>query len=59
MDAQPDARRKVIFQHPTLTWLQVVVWEGSMAAMLRRLDYAEVIEPADELPEETMREDEE
>lgn len=48
-----EVRRKVILQHPEyqagIGWLQVVVWEGSLADLLRRLGYAEIIEePADE-----------
>lgn len=43
-----DARRKAILQHPTQEWLQVVVWEGSLAEKLREVGYTDVIEPADE-----------
>lgn len=52
-----DARRKAILQHPTQEWLQVVVWEGSLAELLRRLGYADVIELADEPLDERGKED--
>ncbi len=37
-------QRKVVLQHPTQEWLQVVVWEGSLADTLRRHGYTDVIE---------------
>ena len=47
-----EVRRKVILQHPVyqagIGWLQVVLWEGSLAELLRKYGYTEVIEPADE-----------
>jgi hypothetical protein len=52
MDEQP---RRVILQHPTDVYLQIVVDE-SMAAVLRKFGYSDVNDPADKLPEKTEKE---